>query len=105
MFSFSRDVYKKAQYIVPEFVVSPLASIADSTTLIHDSTLYPAGQNFSITVECMCGDVWVNPLAVATTDNGYRLTDGALLDIKVESFLSVISDSTLAVVQAFIWEV
>lgn len=92
-----------AKKIVPPTVCSLTASVANSTTIGVGGT-YDAGQNFSCTLMCITGTIFLNPLITATTANGFRVDENTTIDIKVENILSLISDSTTATFQAIIWE-
>jgi len=89
-----RQIFKKPKTIIPEFLVSPTASVADSTTIVPNGS--------PCTLHCSTGTVWFNTLTTATTSNGYRLPEGTVVDL-VANTVSVISDSTTAKLQAIIW--
>lgn len=98
MVNFVRPMFKTVKAIIFENVASTSAGAVDTI----GSSVY--GENFSVTVQCSTGVVYVNPLVAATTTNGFKLTAGAALDLKVESALSIIGDSTTAAYQAIVWE-
>lgn len=95
--AFVKPMFKKVRAIVPLTFASTTASAASSIT----STTY--GENFEITLQCVTGTVWVNPLAVATT-NSFAITSGNSLDLLVSNTLSLVSDSTLATYQGIVWK-
>jgi len=98
MFQASRTIKK----FVPEFVVSTVASVADSSTL--DCANLEVGQNYSATITCVVGDVYINTLETASTDNGLKLFTGDSIEMMVRDRLSCVSDSTVATLQARIYQ-
>jgi len=90
-----REVFKKARSIVPEFIVSSTASVANSSI---------APNGYPCTLNCTTGTIWVNPLVVATTSNGYKMVESMVLELTSVGAISVISDTTTAKAQAIIWE-
>lgn len=92
---YTKEVFKKVSSIVSEFVCSTTASTANSTSI------QPNGK--PCTVHCTVGNVWINPLATATTSS-FKMGTGTVLDVTSTGAISVVSDSTLAKVQAIIWE-
>lgn len=101
---FNREMFKKFKTIITQVAPSTTASVANDTLISVNSTVYTIGQNFLCTLQCTTGNIWLDPLATATT-NSFKLSEGEALDLQVESALSLISDSTTAKVQGIIWEV
>jgi surface polysaccharide O-acyltransferase-like enzyme len=97
--NYVRNMLKKARSIIPLTVCSTTASVANNTL---SSTAY--GENFECTLYVKTGPVYMNSLVTATTANGFELASGMTIDIKSESILSLISDSTLAKFEAIVWE-
>jgi hypothetical protein len=97
--TFVRPMFKTVKAIIFENVASTSAGAVDTI----GSSVY--GENFSITINCSTGSIFINPLTAATTTNGYKLKENQSMDLKVESQLSIIGDSTTAAYQATIWEV
>lgn len=95
---FTRPMFKKVKTIIFENVASTSAGAVDTIS----STDY--GENFSVTVQCSTGTIYINPLAAATTTNGFALQENESLELKVENQLSIIGDSTTAAYQAIVWE-
>ena len=95
---YSRINFRRVKAIVFENVASTSAGAVDTLS----STAY--GENFDITVNCSTGTIFLNPLAAATTTNGYKLTEGKDISLKVKSSLSIIGDSTTAAYQGIVWE-
>jgi len=98
MVNYVRPIYRRMKAIVFENVASTAAGSVDTL----GSSVY--GANFDITVHASTGTIFVNPLAAATTTNGFKLIEGQSLDLKVLSALSIIGDSTTAAYQAVVWE-
>lgn len=60
--------------------------------------------NKNCTIHVLTGNCWVNPLAVAVADStAIKLLSGMILDLRVTSSLSLISDATGASVQIIVW--
>jgi hypothetical protein len=93
-----RDMYKPVKSIITERV----ASTTIGTPSIVSSTDY--GANFSLTVHCSTGVIWVNPLASATTTNSFKMQEDQSLELKVEDKLYVLGDSTTAAYQGIVWK-
>lgn len=100
---FTKNQYKPVRFVIPEFMVSSTASVADSSTISINSTSRAIGENFSVTLVCTTGTVWFNPLVTATTANGYKLNESDFVDLLVRQTVSIIADTTTAKVQALIW--
>jgi hypothetical protein len=97
----NRPMFRRVKAIIFESVASTAAGSVDTIS----STLSTAiGANFDITVHCSTGSIFINPLAAATTTNGFKMIEGQSLDLKVFSALSIIGDSTTAKYQAVVWE-
>lgn len=57
------------------------------------------------TVHVLSGNVWINPTTTAVADaTAIKLLSGMILDLRVLSSLSLISDATGASVQIIVWE-
>ena len=93
---FVRHMFRKVKHIIPEKLSSTTASVASNIS----STDY--GANFDITIVATTHDTWVNPIGTATT-NSFLLAEADAISMTVENTLSIISDSTLAKIQAIIW--
>ena len=93
---FIRTEFKKIKSIVTEKVCSTTASAADSTSIVPNYN--------PVSVHCSSGVVWLATDVVATTVNGFKLYEGMILDIGNTGYVSVVSDSTTAKIQAIIWE-
>lgn len=94
----SKDTFRKVKGIVAETVVdSSAAEYAIATAAGY-------GENFACTIECSSGILYVNPSTVATSANGYKLTEEESINIVVPSALSVIGDTSNAAYQAIIWD-
>ena len=64
-----------------------------------------AMSNEDITLMCISGNLWLNPLAVAVADaTALKLTAGQTIDLNVASSLSLISDVTGATYQIVKWK-
>lgn len=97
----NRPMFRRVKAIIFESVASTAAGSVDTIS----STLSTAiGANFDITIHATTGVIYINPLAAATTTNGFRVDEDQSLDLKVASALSIIGDSTTAAYQAIIWE-
>lgn len=92
-----------AKKVIPPTLCSPTASIANSTTIGAGCT-YDMGQNFSCTLYCSTGVIYINPIVTATTANSFVLNEGKSIDLKVENILSLVADTTTAKFQGFVWE-
>lgn len=58
----------------------------------------------NITVQCISGNLWINPLATAVADaTAIKLTAGQALDLYTVNDLSVISDASGATAQIIVW--
>lgn len=84
---------------VKTIVTEALASTTASTASVLNTTGKTAA-----TVICTTGNIWINPLATATTANSIKLIEGQALDLIIPDSLSLISDSTEAFYQAILWK-
>ncbi|MFT9498249.1 hypothetical protein [Anaerosolibacter sp.] len=73
-------------------------SFAVSTTAVPKAI---NGRN--CTVNVLTGTIWINPTATAVADATAIKVTGAI-DLRVKNTLSLISDSTGAIVQIIVWE-
>lgn len=87
--------FRKIRTIVPETFASTTSSVASTLNTTGDAT---------VSLMCSTGAIWINPLATATTANGFKLNEYDIIDLVVPNSLSIISDSTTAKYQAVIWE-
>lgn len=88
-----RDVFAPVKKIVG---ADNLSTTAVSKTINGDS----------ITVICMTGNLWINPLATAVADTtAMKLVAGMTVDLVVKGNLSLISDASGATYQIITWEV
>jgi len=111
---YTRDIFKRIIAIVPETVASTAAStdykpgLISSTKLrtVTGSTTRCWGANFSVTIEATTGNIYLLPEedAEPTSTNAYKLHEGNAIDLKIENFVSVKGESTLAQLQAIVWE-
>ena len=95
------------QYVRPMFgIASVITSTVGSTTAsVANTTLGSTtyGANFSVTIQCTTGEIWINPTTTATT-NSFKLSEGDAIDLKVKDVLGTIADTTTAKWQAIIWD-
>ena len=86
-------------------VFAPIKKIVGVTS--QDTTAASvAVKGDSITVICMTGNLWINPLATAVADTtAMKLVAGMTVDLVVKGNLSLISDSSGATYQIITWEV
>jgi len=100
MANYNRPTFPEVVKIIPQRVVSTVASVAEILATATDDNV---GGYFYITVTATTGACWVDPITTATT-NSFKLHEGDVLDLRVVDALSIISDSTTAKVQAIIWK-
>lgn len=82
-----------------KIVSSIIGAFAVSTTAIPKTI---TNQNCSVHV--LSGNCWINPLTTAVADaTAIKFLSGMILDLRVASTLSLISDSTGASVQIIVW--
>lgn len=74
--------------------VTAVDNSADSISLNHED----------ITIVCVSGNLWINPLTTAAEATGFKLTAGQSLDLRVDSALSIISDANGATYQYIVWK-
>lgn len=87
-----RDTFAKIKSITG---VTAVDATADSVTI--------NGQ--AITLQCVSGNLWMNPLATAVADaTALKLTAGMALDLVVRGNLSLISDGSGATYQIIYWD-
>lgn len=96
-----------ANYIINKFrkvkAIKPLTFSSTTASAASSLTSATYGNNFSITLQALAGNTWIDPLTTATT-NAFKLTAGDSVDLVVTDTLSLVSDSTTASYQAIIWE-
>lgn len=84
------------------------SSSLNSTTLcsITGWTTRPFGNNFSVTLYCTTGNLYVVPESTVepTSTNAFIISEGESIDLKVNTFLSVKGETTTAAFQALIWD-
>lgn len=84
---------------VTKVVSAIIGAFAVTTTAVSQAIA-----NKNCTVHVLTGNCWVNPLAVAVADvTAIKLLSGMILDLRVASSLSLISDVTGASVQIIVW--
>jgi hypothetical protein len=93
-----RTEYRKTKAIVPITIPSTTAGVVDDIS----ASVY--GENFDVYLYCSTGTIFFNPLIAATTANGFRLNESEAIELKVQSNLSIIGDSTTAAYQLLILE-
>lgn len=75
--------------------VTAVDSTADAITMSNDD----------ITLMCVSGNLWLNPLATAVANTtAFKLVAGQTIDLNVASTLSLISDATGATYQIIKWK-
>ena len=80
-------------------ISSIMGAFAVSTTAVPKAIA-----NKNCTIHVLSGNCWINPLAVAVADaTAIKLLSGMILDLRVASSLSLISDATGASVQIIVW--
>ena len=61
--------------------------------------------NKDITLMCVSGNLWINPLTTAVADaTSLKLIAGQTIDLNVEASLSLISDGSGATYQIIYWK-
>lgn len=98
--TFVRDLPPHVKKILPPVLASPLGV----ATIFAQASDIDVGQQFTITIVATTGNVFINPLEIATTTNSLRLAEKDSMDLTVVDALSVISNSTSAKVQGYIWK-
>lgn len=89
----TREVFAPVKKIIG---VTAQDNTADSVVINGDS----------ITVICMTGNLWINPLATAVANaTALKLVAGMSVDLVVKDSLSLISDGSGASYQIVHWEV
>jgi len=79
-----------------------LSSILGVFAVTTAATKDTDGKN--ITVQCVSGNLWINPLATAVADaTAFKMTAGQAIDLYTVADLSVISDGSGANAQILIW--
>lgn len=95
--------FVKAMFKKPKAIISPTFCSTSAGAVSFLSTTY--GQNYSLTLSCLVGNIHISTLSTApSTSVGFKLTSGDSIDLKVEDFLALVSDTTTAQYQGFIWE-
>lgn len=75
--------------------VTAVDSTADAITVSNDD----------VTLICVSGNLWVNPLTTAVADaTAFKMTAGQTIDMNVASTLSLISDGSGATYQIIKWK-
>lgn len=86
-------------------VFAPIKKIV-GVTAQTDTAASVAVNGDSVTVICMSGNLWINPLATAVADaTAMKLVAGMSADLVVKKNLSLISDGSGATYQIIHWEV
>jgi hypothetical protein len=105
---YSRQMFREVRAIFSEKVASTtadsLSSIQSSDLTINSSSIL--GRKFDLTVEATTGNVmlgFTTDLA-STNNNGILLTEGSIIDLKVDMVLYINSPSTTAQFQAICWK-
>ncbi len=87
-----RDIFAPIKKIVG---VTAIDATADSIDINGDP----------VTVICMTGNLWINPLITAVADaTAIKMVAGMSIDLVVMDTLSVISDATGATYQIIYWK-
>lgn len=96
-FVFTR--FRTPKIIIPQTFCSTSAA---SVSFVSSTTY---GENFPITFQCLFGDIHISTLSTApSTTVGFKMTAGDVIDLNVQSYLSLMSTSTTASYQAIVWE-
>jgi hypothetical protein len=82
---------------VPSFIKSSDLTLGSSSIL---------GQKFDLTVEATTGTVYIGftSNALSTNNNAIMLTEGSIIDLKVDSALYVSAPTTVPRYQAICWK-
>jgi hypothetical protein len=104
---------REAKYIkdtISHTVASTSAGSIDSKTLnsttIGSLTGKVFGEHFEVSIRCDTGEIHIGPYISTTpltTDIGYAMREGDVVNAKVHNALSVMGDSTTASFTAIIW--
>lgn len=90
----NRPRSKVLKRVIPSFAVA--------TTSKNLKTLHSLA-GLDIDLEVLSGNIWVNPGATATEGNGAKVSSATLSVIVMEDF-NIISDSSGATVQIWVYE-
>jgi hypothetical protein len=103
---YDRPMFKKIKQIFEERVASTTAEyhklIASSDTCLDASKIL--GANFNLTIEATTGNITLGYSTSITSTQGYILTEGTSIDLKVPSAIYFCSASTTARFQAIAWD-
>lgn len=104
---YNRNMFREVRGIVAERLASAsansISSIQSSDLTLNNSVF---GQKFDLTVEATTGSVVLGftTNVASTNNNGIVLTEGSIIDLKVDSALYISSPSTAAKFQAICWK-
>ena len=87
--------FRQVKTIVPEAFASTTVSTANSFSTTGIA---------SVTVNCILGDMYINPTTTVTQANGIKLATGDVIDLIVPNTLSTLSTDLTAAYQAIIWK-
>ncbi len=111
---YTRSMYKRIRSILGNTIASIGTTAAFNSSSLNSTSLCsitgwttrPFGNNFTMTLYCSTGSVYVVPESTVepTSTNAFLLEEGESIDLKVSNFLSVKGSSTTAAFQAIVWE-
>lgn len=74
-------------------------------TAVTDTASSVTCSNDDITLQCVAGNLWINPLITAVANaTAFKLVAGQTIDLNVAATLSMISDATGATYQIIKWK-
>jgi hypothetical protein len=101
---YTRNIWKKIRKIIPDTLASTDATANTIISSTHlDAYNKAIGENFSITIAPTTGDVYIDVFSTVATSSGYLLQEGDILDLRVESQINVLGNSTTAKFKALVW--
>lgn len=84
--------------------IKPVTVIGLNTVLLR-STDFLQGENNDLMIKCIAENIYISTLTTAiTTTNSWMLSSSNIFDLKVESFLTIMGDSTSSSYQAVVWD-
>jgi len=95
----TQDYFRKINTIIPITIPSTTANVVD---VIASTDGY--GDNFDITITASTGTLFITNTTAVSVTNGYTLTEGDTVNIKVQSVMSIVGGTTTAAYSAIIWE-
>lgn len=105
---YNRNMFREVRGIIAEKLASTTAnsitSIQSSDLTLNSSSIF--GHKFDLTVEATTGSVVIGftTNVASTNNNGILLTEGSIIDLKVDTALYISSPSTAAKYQAICWK-